>query len=88
MRSLTRAQALGRGGEPTRGARAPRVPTPLEIVAQQALALQSQANALVGTVLGMLEQQAPEEPESTGPVMPPVFGGGHQHEQTEEERSP
>jgi hypothetical protein len=49
------------------------VPSQLEVIAQQAMALQAQCNALVGIVLGALEQQAPQD-DDTGPVMPPVFG--------------
>lgn len=69
---LTRDRALG--GAMAANPPAHRVPSPLEVVAQQAMALQAQINALVGMVLTMLEQQSPQD-EPTGPAMPPVFGG-------------
>jgi len=64
---LTRDAALS-GAQA--GAR--RIPSPLEVMAQQALALQSQANALVATVLAYLDAQQPRAEDA--PAMPPTFG--------------
>lgn len=77
MPALTREQAIN---GTRRGASEPaRTPSQLEIVAQQALALQSQCNALVGLVLGLLAETAPEVP--SGPQMPATFGGAPRHEE-------
>jgi hypothetical protein len=69
---LTRERALGAQA----GGSARRVPTPLEVLAQQAIALEAQAHALVATVLQQLDAQQPRA-EDPDPLQPPTFGTRH-----------